>query len=178
MIPNPIAIASANEAKKNLISGAPLRDLSITGLLIIEPDEPWEKVVIIENCIIENFNCIMVVFKKQVTIRNSHVKAASFHFCYFTGGLIIENCVFDEYLDFNAGGHNLKGNLVTFNNNHFFGFVNFFDCWYNGEIVVKNNVFEKGTNILSKNLCVSFDIPIIIHDNLGELDIESECSIE
>lgn len=80
-----------------------------------------------------------------------------------------------QYLDFNAGGHNSKGNFIIINGNNFRGFVNFFDCWFNGEIEVSNNVFEKGTNILSKTLWVSFDVPIAVHNNVGDLSIESEC---
>lgn len=178
MTNNPINSLSANEAKKNIDSGIPLREIFIAGILNIENGSEWDKEIIIENCIIENIVCIGIQFNKRITIKNTYVKAASFDFCYFIGGLIIDNCVFDEYLDFNAGGHNSKGNFITINGNHFRGFVNFFDCWFNGEISVTNNIFESGTNILSKTLWVSFDVPITAYNNVGDLCIESECKNE
>ncbi|SHE65507.1 hypothetical protein [Pedobacter caeni] len=178
MTNNPIDTISANEAKKNISSGIPLRNVFITGTLNIENGSEWDKEMIIENCIIENLVCISIQFNKQVTIKNTHIKAASFDFCYFIGGLIIDSCQFDEYLDFNAGGHNSKGNFIIINGNHFRGFVNFFDCWFNGEISVNNNLFESGTNILSKTLWVSFDVPIVAQNNIGDLSIESECKSE
>lgn len=178
MTNNPINSISAKEAKKNIDSGIPLRDVFITGILNIGGGSEWDKEIIIENCIIENLFCIGTQFNKHVAMKNTYVKAASFDFCYFIGGLIIDNCVFDEYLDFNAGGHNSKGNFITINGNRFRGFVNFFDCWFNGEISVNNNIFESGTNILSKTLWVSFDVPITAHNNVGDLGIESECRNE
>lgn len=178
MINNPVNCISAYEAKKSIDNGIPLRDLFITGILNIEGGSDWDKEIIIENCIIENIVCISIEFNKQVTIKNTYVKAASFDFCYFIGGLVIDNCVFDKYLDFNAGGHNLKGNFIIINCNHFHGFVNFFDCWFNGEISVSNNVFKNGTNILSTTLWVTFDVPIVVHKNVGDLSIESECRNE
>ncbi|WP_316835637.1 hypothetical protein [Pedobacter nutrimenti] len=172
---NPIDNISANDAKKHIGCGIPLRDVFVTGILNLEGGREWDKEIIIENCVIENLICISIQFNKHITVKNTYVKAASFDFCYFIGGLIIDNCIFDEYLDFNAGGHNSKGNFITINGNRFRGFVNFFDCWFNGEVSVNNNIFESGTNILSKMQWVAFDFPIEARNNVGDLSIESEC---
>nr|GFC11688.1 two component histidine kinase, putative [Tanacetum cinerariifolium] len=51
------------------------------------------------------------------------------------GGLTIESCTFESYLDFQAGGHNLAGYPIKILNNIFLNFVNFFDCWYTGEAI-------------------------------------------
>jgi len=42
-------------------------------------------------------------------------------------------------------------------------------------MIVEENIFEKGTNISSKEQLVSFDIPAKIINNIGDLSIESEC---
>lgn len=159
-MPNPTNSISVKEAKKNIDNEIPLRDSSATEILEIEGGSDWN---------------IMVQFYKRVTIKNSYVKNASFNFSYFIGGLTIDNCVFDEYLDFEAGGHNSPGNFVIIKDNCFRSFVNFFDCWFTGEISIDNNTFENGTNILSKNQLVSFDVPILTQNNVGDLSIESEC---
>lgn len=75
MTNNPINSISANEAKKNIDSGIPLRDIFIAGILNIENGSEWDKEIIIENCIIENIVCIGMQFNKRVTIKNTYVKA-------------------------------------------------------------------------------------------------------
>lgn len=161
-----------------LSNGHPLTDLVISEGLNIDGGENWNREVTILNCDIENLTSIMVYFNKSVTFKNCHFKNASFNFSYFQKGLSIENCVFEKYLDFEAGGHNEKGTPIIICNSEFREFVNFFDCWFTGEVEITNNKFVKGTNIASENQYVSFDIPPVLKDNLGQLDIESECREE
>lgn len=165
---------TAEEAKKVLDTSNALRNFTVTGVLEIWDGGEWNKDIIIEGCIIENFSCIMVQFHRRVIIRNSHIKNASFMFSYFIGGLIIENCVFDKYLDFQAGGHNSVGNMIIFKENIFKGFVNFFDCWFTGEVSIHNNTFEIGTNVLSKKQLISYDAPTTIDNNIGDMGVENE----
>ena len=169
---------TAKEARKILESAIPLINSVVEGVLELDAGEQWSKPVIIENCTIESLTCIMVQFQKHVKIKNCHLKNASFNFSYFVGGLTIENCEFDEYLDFEAGGHNSVGNNIIIRNSQFNGFVNFFDCWFTGEIAICNNTFRRGTNILSKNQLVSFDIPLYLDNNVGDISVESECRNE
>lgn len=169
----------ANKIASTILSnGYPLTDLVISEALNIDSGEVWDKQVTILNCNIENLSCMMVYFNKPVTFRNCHFKNASFNFSYFQKGLVIEDCVFDKYLDFEAGGHNEIGNPIIITNNEFREFVNFCDCWFTGEVEITNNKFVRGSNIASKNQYVSFDIPPVIKDNFGKLDIESECREE
>jgi hypothetical protein len=174
MIPNPKSNILSHQANAFLYNGSPLINFSINGVLEIDAGSEWKNEVFIENCIVDNLKCLMVYFQKKVTIKNSYLRDASFNFSFFLGGLIIENCIFDNYLDFEAGGHNDSGSIII-RDNQFKGFVNFFDCWFTGEVYVKNNVFEKGTNISSNDQLVSFDIPIQLALNTGDLLIESEC---
>lgn len=129
-----------------------------------------------ENCIIEFFSASVTQFDKPVNLINCHFKKCEFSFTYFLGGLRIDNCTFDGYLDFQAGGHNKTGNFVIITNNDFNYFVNFFDCWYENELRVSGNKFHKGTNLLGKphNIPVTFGIEAIIKDNIGQLDLDNE----
>ena len=90
--------------------------------------------------------------------------------------VVIENCTFDTYLDFQAGGHNKLGCQVKITNNDFKDFVNFFDCCYENEVTICNNRFDKGTNLFGKpnNIPVTFDVEPTIKDNAGRLDFDNE----
>jgi len=50
------------EAKKVLENGITLTNSTVTGVLKITAGSEWNKEIIIENCIIENFSCIMIQF--------------------------------------------------------------------------------------------------------------------
>jgi len=165
---------SHHQAKAFLDNGSSLRNYSISGVLEIDAGQDWNKEVVIENCIVENLRCLMVYFQKKVTIKDCYLKNASFNFSYFIGGLVIERCIFNNYLDFEAGGHNDSGSIIL-RGNQFKGFVNFCDCWFTNEVYVERNVFEKGTNISSKDQLISCDMPMQVVLNSGDLSIESEC---
>lgn len=154
----------------------PLINHYIEGEVKIETNETWDREVVFENCWVEYFSGSVTQFEKPVRFINCHFKACQFVFTYFPGGLTIENCIFDDYLDFQAGGHNKTGNPVIIANNQFAGFVNFFDCWYESEVVIKDNNFQKGTNLLGRpfNIPVTFDVAPIIEDNQGQLDFNTE----
>jgi hypothetical protein len=167
---------SKEKATNLLKDGLPIKDLYVKGALEIETNETWNKDVVFENCIVEYFSGSVTQFDKPVRLINCHFKNCQFIFTYFSGGLVIDNCTFDNYLDFQAGGHNKRGNPVILSNNDFKGFVNFFDCWYENEVTIINNKFHKETNLLGKpfNIPVTFDIQPFIKDNFGKLDLDNE----
>ena len=167
---------SAKKATALLKDGSKLFDLCIEGELKIESTEKWNKQLVIENCLIEYFSGSVTQFEKQVQFINCNFKNCQFVFTYFLGGLTIENCTFDNYLDFQAGGHNQKGNSIIIANNDFKGFVNFFDCIYEDDVIIENNKFQKGTNLLGKpfNIPVTFNIKPFIEKNVGQLDANDE----
>jgi hypothetical protein len=176
MIPNPKHKISLERATELLNEGYPLTDVHIEGELKIESNQNWDKEIVFENCIVEYFSGNATQFAQPVKLINCHFKNCHFTFVYFFGGLTIEHCVFDNYLDFQAGGHNKTGNSVIITNNQFKGFVNFFDCWYENEVIISNNKFHKGTNLLGKlyNIPVTFDVEPIIKNNIGQLDLDNE----
>lgn len=172
---------STERATDSLKDGQPLIDAYLDGNIRIEISEgwdKWDKEVVMENCIIEHFSGSVTQFEKPVRLINNYFKNCQFVFTYFIGGLIIENCIFDNYLDFQAGGHNKPESPIIIKKNEFKDFVNFFDCWYEGPISVIGNKFYIGTNIASEKQLLTFDFTPKILDNQGQLNIESEFADE
>ena len=167
---------SIERATDLLESGQPLIDLYIDGNLIIETGEISKREVVFENCIINCFLANMIQFSKHVRLTACHFKNCQFAFTYFLDGLTINNCIFDNYLDFQAGGHNKIGSRISIINNNFKNFVNFYDCWYENEVMICNNDFFKGTNLLGElhNISVTFAKQPTIENNTGKLDLDNE----
>ena len=165
---------TAQEAVQILTDGKPLTASHVQGKLSLSVGESWEKELLIDNCIIEDFDGSITQFGQAVKLTNCHFKNCSFTFAYFLQGLVIECCTFDQYLDFQAGGHNQLGYRVLINQNIFCGFVNYFDCWYKGEVGVCDNDFRQGTNIASQHQLITFEVPPVLANNKGPLAIEGE----
>ncbi|NML64554.1 hypothetical protein HHL22_04985 [Hymenobacter sp. RP-2-7] len=166
----------AEEAVALLQTGQPLTDCYISGELALAPGETWEQQVVLENCVVERFYCPCTSFSKGVELRNCRFQQCQFTFSYFLGGLIVDACYFDSYLDFQAGGHNQLGNPVRITNSRFASFVNFFDCWYESAVVITDNDFLGGTNLLGApfNIPVTFNMPPVLARNSGQLDAADE----
>lgn len=168
---------SAERAKDLLIENKPLKDYYISGILDIADFENPEKRIQIKNCIVENLKSQCVQFLAKVELIDSEFKDCSFLFCYFLGGLEISNCIFNNYLDFQCGGHNkIDSNFKIFNST-FKDFVNFFDCIYNGPVEIVKNNFVKGSNLLGnigKSYQTSFEIKPTIQGNKGSIDLDGE----
>ena len=176
MTTNPKHNITTERAADLLKGGQPLFNVHVDGELKIETNDTWDKEVVFENCFIEYFSGSVTQFGKRIRMINCHFKKCQFVFTYFLGGLTIDNCTFDNYLDFQAGGHNKAGNPVIITNNDFMDFVNFCDCWYENEVTISNNNFYKGTNLLGKpfNIPVTFDIKPQIENNIGKLNFDNE----
>ncbi|MDR0810996.1 MAG: hypothetical protein LBN23_01785, partial [Paludibacter sp.] len=116
-----------------LKNGQPIINFDIYGEIKFSSDNYWENKVIFDNCTIEEFTSF-ITFHKKVKFINCHFKKKClFISTYFIDGLFIDKCLFDNYIDFQAGGHNQNGSSIIISNNTFKGFVNFFDCWYESE---------------------------------------------
>jgi len=175
-MPSPSHRLTAAEALDLLRAGQPISDCYISGELSLASDDTWDQRVLLENCIVERFYCPCTSFSKGVELRDCHFKDCQFTFSYFLGGLTIDACCFDSYLDFQAGGHNQLGNPVRIANSQFAGFVNFFDCWYESAVVITDNHFLGGTNLLGApfSIPVTFDVPLRLAGNSGQLDLNDE----
>jgi hypothetical protein len=167
-------ITSSTLALGRLRTGQAVVNTSIMDKLAPAIGETCDYEVQLNNCVINDFDGSVTQFAKPVKFVDCHFKNCAFVFAYFLQGLLIENCVFDHYLDFQAGGHNDIGYPILIKNNHFSGFVNFFDCWYKGEVFIYDNLFAKGTNINSRNQLITCEVVPIISGNQGPLNIEAE----
>ena len=127
---------SAERALDFINSNEPIKDVFITGKLTLTGLDNFDKAIIIDNCIVEYFEGISSQFTKLVKFTNSEFNLCDFTFTYFLGGAEIDNCIFENYLDFQAGGHNQNNNTFSIRNSIFKGFVNFFDCYYESSMVV------------------------------------------
>lgn len=168
---------TAQEAFQILTSGQPLTASYVQGKLSLAIGEDWDKELIIDNCIIDDFEGSVTQFGRAVKLTNCHFKNCAFTFAYFLQGLVIERCVFEQYLDLQAGGHNQPGCRVLIQQNTFCGFVNYFDCWYKGEVRVCDNDFRQGTNIASQHQLITFEVPPVLANNKGLLAIEAENAV-
>jgi hypothetical protein len=172
-----LAVVSASQALETLKNGLPLKDVHIKEKLEVygrTAPYDWNSEIVIENCVLEQFYFPCLQSTKPVSFLNSHFKNVTSYAPYFLAGLLIRNCTFDTYLDLQSGGHNKDGTEIRIEHNRFKSFVNFFDDWFEGPVIIQHNIFEQDTNVLAKNLMIRFDVAPIISDNTGKLDIEDE----
>jgi hypothetical protein len=164
------------EATDLIIYNQVVKDVSISGIINFSNDS-FDHAITFHNCTIKNFQGTNIQFNKQVSFINCKLNICDFSFAYFIGGLEIINCTFENYLDFQCGGHNKSQYHIRLENSIFKGFVNFYDCTYDGPFLVIRNDFQKGTNILgNKNLPyeTSFKLTPVIDFNKGALNLNEE----
>ena len=127
--------------------------------------------IFIKNCIIKTINFDLIAFKHETSIEGCIIDSFLLHACWFENGLHLINNQFNNYIDYQMGGHNLKPiNLV---NNIFVEFFNFFDCHFEELIKVNSNIFLKGSNLLGNKLegfHNTFDKGIVYKNNVGKID--------
>lgn len=140
---------------------------------IISFEEIKEEDVHIIGCLIETINLMAVEMCARITIENSIVKNLNIHSCWFKKGFVLINNHIDNYIDYQMGGHNIEPIIIQ--NNIFNDFFNFFDCQFISDVIVKNNIFLKGTNLVGnvdEGFKNSFDAKLIVEGNVGQLDVD------
>jgi len=168
---------SSEQAFEMIAAGKTLKDMHVTGVFTCPNIDAFEYVFTAEDCIFEYVYAQNCHFVKPITLKDCIVFKCEFDCAYFLGGLSLDNCVFENYLDFQSGGHNKNGHPFSMIHNTFKGFVNFFDCWYESAVIIKNNDFQKGSNLLglhATGLKTQFDIEPLIENNKGRLDLSDE----
>jgi TonB family protein len=173
----------SSEKAFNLInSGERLNNMFISGKLDFSEfyADSFDKDFEADNCTFEYLRATCAQFSKSVKLTNCELKKCEFNMTWFFGGLIIDNCIFENYLSFESGGHNQNDKVVSITNSTFKKFVNFIDNWYNSYVVIANNNFEGGTNLLGKpnGIAITFDVNPRIENNNGQLDINDEGDLE
>jgi hypothetical protein len=125
------------------------------------------------GCRLRRLDAACVQFHEPVVLEGCTVESpACFFATYFLAGLRVQGCTFSSALDFQCGGHNQGGSAILLADCTFRGFVNFFDCWFEGPVVVRRCHFQGGTNLLGNKgqpYEVRFDVPPVIEGNEGEL---------
>lgn len=140
---------------------------------VYEKDNKAKSVVDLEGLVLEtvdfNFQDVIV----PVLIKNCIIKTFLVNTGWFIKGLVIDRCIFLNDIEYQMGGHNEKEIAIT--NNVFCGFFDFFDCHFENDVIVKNNNFIKGTNLMGNKgtgYYNSFENKIIVENNLGKTDID------
>ena len=169
---------SAETAIGLILAGKPLENYYIRDTLDLYKYEG--KIVsdmIFEDCVFEKLASYSFVYQRPVRLSRCHFHDSSFNYAKFLGGLTIDHCLFDTYLDFESGGHNQNNKLFSITHSTFHDFVNFFDCWFQSGVIISHNEFRKGTNLLgNKNEAyrVQFDVEPVVENNIGLIDLDGE----
>lgn len=126
----------------------------------------------ISNSIIEEVDFVSSVFLKKIHICNCIIGKFKIHSCWFRGGLsFVDNIVLSD-VDYQMGGHNAADFVLE--RNIFNGFFSFFDCQFEGDVVVKDNIFKRGSDLLlkeNKGFDNLFEQQLIVENNVGCLDM-------
>jgi hypothetical protein len=167
-------VISAEEATVLIGNNQPLINCHIQGTLDLHKSSHGHaNGLVLDNCYVEELVYPCVRFTKSVKLTKTHIRKSTSHGVYFLDGLLMENCICDAYLDFEAGGHNAPGTSFVLNNSTFHGFVSFLDAWFQGDVTVTNNLFKNGTNLLGNRgtpLEAGFDFEPTIKNNSGRID--------
>jgi uncharacterized protein (TIGR02996 family) len=173
--------APAAEVLAALRRGEPICDTTVEGLLdlhlLCEGDD-LRLPVRLGGCRLQGLDGVCIQFHRPVLLGYCTVEGVegrSFYAAYFLGGLHVTGCSFESSVDFQCGGHNQAGHAFVLEGTSFRGFVDFFDCWFTGPVMIRGCTFERGTNLLG-NLHtpgrVQFDVPPCIEGNKGRLDCD------
>lgn len=124
------------------------------------------------NCIIDEINLVGENCAAHIEISNCIIGKLNIYGAWFEGGLSLIDNIMLSPINYQAGGHNLKP--IELRGNIFHGFVSFFDCHFDDRVIVENNIFIEGSDILTKE-SESFDniFPngIVIDGNVGRLNV-------
>lgn len=126
----------------------------------------------IEGCIIGDLELMACVFEKPVEIRNCVIHKINIYNAWFCDGLLFCDYVVMGGIDYQAGGHNKESFIMK--NNIFKEEVRFFDCSFEAEVRVISNIFEKGSDLLTKEnpgFDNRFENGVVTENNIGKLDI-------
>lgn len=126
----------------------------------------------ISGCIIELLDFDGLELKEEIIIEKSIIKRMKIHACSFVGGLSLKNCLVLSDVDYQMGGHNKA--QILLDGNIFNGFFSFFDCHFEEQLKVTNNIFVKNCDLFvleGKGFDNTFEKDFVVKDNIGRLDV-------
>ena len=125
----------------------------------------------LERCVIHVLNLSTIEFHGKVTIRNCVIDKLNLHCTWFAAGLDFTGNVVISDIDYQMGGHN--NDVMVISENVFHGFFDFFDCHFEERLNVENNIFLKGTDLLTrenKGFDNYFNGGVVLSGNIGQLN--------
>lgn len=106
--------------------------------------------IIISNSIIDEINFASLIFSKKVCISKCIIDKFVIHSSWFEGGLnFVDNIVLSD-IDYQMGGHNITNFVLE--RNLFNGFFSFFDCQFEGDVIVKIIYLKRGAIFCLKRI--------------------------
>lgn len=169
----------ASDAVRTLSQGVPLvgqqieAALNLTELVV---DDNITVPITIRDCTIDSIDGSHCQFSEPVVLDNVVIlRDTSFFASYFFAGVHIRRSQFGGTLDFQCGGHNKGTNQFLLDGCQFAGFVNFFDCWFEGPVIVRECRFRSGSNLFGNDgqpYAVRFDVCPVLKANSGALDLD------
>lgn len=121
----------------------------------------------ISHAIIDTIDFRFSSFSHNVHIENCIIGELLIYSTFFEGGFVLENCIISKYTNYEMGGPNKFPFVIR--NNVFCDIFQFFDCIFENELTIKNNVFCKGASIYNRSN--TFSDFTQITDNNGALDL-------
>ena len=166
---------NAEAVIQSFCDARPIRNKNITDRIALKPDL-FSGVVKCRGVRFASFAATFTFFDEPVTFENCQFVHLDFYATYFLKGLTITDCIVNDRLTFQSGGHNYKELSITITNTRFDSFVDFEDCWFTGPFTLQNVIFAQGTNLLGNQnnpMAVSFDFEPKITDVEGKLDVNT-----
>lgn len=126
----------------------------------------------LEHCVIHVLDLSTIEFHGKVTIRNCIIDKLNLHCTWFAEGLEFMGNIVMSDIDYQMGGHN--NDVMVISENLFHGFFDFFDCHFENQLNVENNVFMKGTDLIlreNKGFDNFFHGGLVLSSNIGKLNV-------
>jgi hypothetical protein len=128
---------------------------TISDLKLIEPfrlsdfkRDQFDYPIRITSSIIGDFDISFTTFIQKIRIENTKINSLFGMSCFFNAGFELLDCEILENSDFSCGGHNKNGAIFQISNCVFHGSVTFCDSWFEDIVILEENDFKKGTDIL------------------------------
>ena len=126
----------------------------------------------LEHCVIHVLDLSTIEFHGKVTIRNCIIDKLNLHCTWFAEGLEFMGNIVMSDIDYQMGGHN--NDVMVISDNIFHVFFDFFDCHFENQLNVENNVFMKGTDLIlreNKGFDNYFHGGLVLSSNIGKLNV-------
>lgn len=127
------------------------------------------KDIFISNSIINTLNLDFTLYDCHISIKNCQIINLKIHSAWFKKGLLFQNNIVKNKIQYEMGGHNEYP--VKLVNNIFCELVVFFDCHFIDQLILENNIFCQGTTVMGDLLLNTFQSGIELKNNIGDLNI-------